>query len=90
MSNTALKIKLVDDTHDYRDYDIHDNLLTRCCPPFRLKKDDMFNVYYKVETNGETYQRKMGAIYDGISLESTLIKTKEIIQKEISIELTKN
>ena len=78
-----MNIKLVDDTHGYRDYDIYDDLLKRCCPPFRLKKDDMFNVYYEVVENGETHRRKMGVFYDGVSLQTTLVKTKETIQKEI-------
>lgn len=78
-----MNIKLVDNTHGYRDYDIHDNLLKRCCPLFSLNKDDMFNVYYEIVENGETHRIKTGAFYDGVSLESTLVKTKEIIQKEI-------
>lgn len=78
-----MNIKLVDDTHGYRDYDIEDELLKRCCPPFKLSKDDMFNVYYEVVENGKTHRRKTGGFYDGVSLETTLAKTKEIIQKDI-------
>lgn len=43
----------------------------------------MFNVYYEIVENGKTHRRKIGAFYNGVSLESTLAKTKEIIQKEI-------
>lgn len=82
-----MNIKLVDDTHGYRDYDIYDNLLKRCCPPFKLDKDEMFNVYYEVVENGEIHRRKTGAFYDGVSLKSTLLKTKVIIQKEIINQL---
>lgn len=78
-----MDIKLVDDKHGYRDYDIHDDILKRCCPSFRLQKDDMFNVYYAVVINGKIHRRKTGAFYDGTSLKSSLVKTKEIIRKEI-------
>lgn len=80
-----MNIKLVDDTHGYRDYDIDDDLLKRCCPPFKLNKDDMFNVYYEIEENGEIHRRKTGAFYDGISLKTTLMETKKMILKEKSI-----
>lgn len=78
-----MNIKLVDNTHGYRDYDIYDDILKRCCPPFKLNKDDMFNVYYEIAENGETHRRKIGAFYDGVSLESTLAETKGVILKEI-------
>ena len=47
----------------------------------------MFNVYYEVVENGEIHRRKTGAFYDGVSLKSTLLKTKVIIQKEIINQL---
>lgn len=84
-TNINMNIKLVDDTHGYRDYDIDDDLLKRCCPPFKLNKDDMFNVYYEIEENGEIHRRKTGAFYDGISLKTTLMETKKMILKEKSI-----
>lgn len=83
-----MNLKLVDSTHGYRDYDIcDDKMLKRCCPSFVLQKDDMFNVYYEVVIDGQTRRRKTGAFYDGISLKSTLEKTKRIIQKENSNQL---
>ena len=50
-----MNIKLVDNTHGYRDYDIHDDILKRCCPPLKLNKGDMFNVYYEIVENLEHF-----------------------------------
>lgn len=80
-----MNIKLVDDTHGYRDYDILDDLLKRCCLPFRLNKGDMFNVYYEILLNGDIHRKKIGAFYDGISIKTTLAKTRKMILKENSI-----
>ena len=75
-------LKLVDKSNGYRDFDVYDNIIKRCCPGFFPQKGDIFNVYYEVVENGEVCRRKTGVFYDGISLETTLTNLKKLLIDE--------
>lgn len=72
-----MKLKLVDNTHGYYDYDVEDELIHRACPGFNMKKGDMFNVYVNEKSaNAEIHPRKYGVFYDGKSIISSLEEFK--------------